>query len=198
MIGFIIRHRSRASARLSAPLKASSRSTSSRTEALPHSPRTPSEEGDLRRACLGLGTVWATTSGECTVNAISSRPTSGEPARYEVTYTATGLRGEVPETELTPLREVAAKDPLGLLAGLQAEGYPVFPARETLVDALARFMHRVAACAPAFEPHRSPAAPGIRRRGRAARPAPALLARGRGRPRKDDRGRHRHPRPPEH
>lgn len=96
------------------------------------------DEGDLQRACLGLGTVCATTNGECTVNAISRRPTSAQPARYEVTYTAAGLRGEVPEVELTPLKEAAAKDPLGLLAALQAEGYPVFQAREALVDALAR------------------------------------------------------------
>lgn len=142
MIGFIVRHRSSGLGKIvrSAQGGILVRFFQDGSEAT--FDKDAFEEGDLHRACLGLGTVCATASGECTVNAISRRPTSAQPARYEVTYTTAGLRGEVPEVELTPLREAAPKDPLGLLSALQAEGYPVFQAREALVDALARLMRQ--------------------------------------------------------
>ncbi len=135
------------------------------------------DEGDLQRACSALGAVCAATSGECSVNAIARRPTNSQAALYEVTYTTTGLRGEVPEVELTPLGEGVAKDPLGLLAGLQAEGYPVFQAREALVECAGPpDASGQRAARPSIESHRSPAPPGLCRRGRPARPAPTLPA----------------------
>jgi ATP-dependent helicase HepA len=137
MIGFIVRHRSSGLGKIvrAGPGGIHVRFFQDGSEAT--FDKDAFDEGDLQRACLGLGTVCATTSGECTVNSVSRRPTGTQTARYEVTYAA-GLRAEAAEVDLTPVREAAPKDPLGLLTALQAEGYPVFQAREALVDGLAR------------------------------------------------------------
>ncbi|HET6409918.1 MAG TPA: hypothetical protein VFG14_18660, partial [Chthoniobacteraceae bacterium] len=63
-------------------------------------------EGDLHRACLSPGNVCATSSGECTVNAVSRKPVGNQEVHYEITYTATGFRAVAAESDLTPLLNV--------------------------------------------------------------------------------------------
>ena len=96
------------------------------------------DEGDLKRVTLGLGTACESPHGPCVVEEALTPPRGRAVARYLVAL-ADGLRQDVSEEELWPTTNVlTTEDPLELLSSLKHGGYPLFLAREELLEGLTR------------------------------------------------------------
>jgi ATP-dependent helicase HepA len=95
-------------------------------------------EGDLKRVVIGLGTACESTRGACVIEEVLAPPRGRAVARYLVSL-ADGLRQEVSEEDLWPTTNVLkTEDPLELLSSLKHGGYPLFLAREQLLEGLTR------------------------------------------------------------
>ena len=95
------------------------------------------------------------------------KPTEdGSPYIYEVEF-ENGLLGELPETELIPMKLEKPRDPLDVMATLQHDEYLIFSAREGLNQAYSDLLRRCAgASKSSVKSHRSSPSPSLRSRNR--------------------------------